>query len=69
MYRRMRKTVDDVMDAVGLPLLGVVPEDDAVPLAAAHGLPLVLAQSKGASAACLRIARRLKGIKTPLAAR
>lgn len=69
MYRRMRKTVDDVMDAVGLPLLGIVPEDDAVPLSAANGLPLVLESAKGASAACLRIARRLKGIKTPLAAR
>ena len=69
MYRRMQKTVDDVMDAVGLPLLGIVPEDSAVPLAAAHGLPLVLEQAKGASAACLRIARRLKGIRTPLGAR
>ena len=69
MYRKMQKTVDDVMDAVGLPLLGVVPEDEAVPLSAANGLPLVLNEGKGAAAACLRIARRLKGIKTPLAAR
>ncbi|MBR2978205.1 MAG: AAA family ATPase [Oscillospiraceae bacterium] len=69
MYRRMQKTVDDVMDTVGLPLLGIVPEDIAVPLSAANGIPLVLEQAKGASAACLRIARRLKGIKTPLTAR
>ena len=66
MYRKMQKTVDDVMDAVGLPLLGIVPEDEAVPLSAASGLPLVLNGGKGAAAACLRIARRLKGIRTPL---
>ena len=69
MYRKMQKTVDDVMDAVGLPLLGIVPEDDAVPLAAAGGMPLVLERTRGASAACLRIARRLKGIRTPLGTR
>lgn len=69
MYRRMQKTVDDVMDAVGLPLLGIVPEDESVQLSASNGLPLVLESDKGASAACLRIARRLKGLKTPLTAR
>jgi len=65
-YRRMRATVDDVMDGVGLPLLGVVPEDRNVMLAAASGEPLVRRTSRGAAVACLHIARRLRGIKAPL---
>jgi len=36
-YRRMHATIDDVMDGVGLPLLGIVPEDAGVTLAAAAG--------------------------------
>lgn len=27
----IRSTVDDMMDTIGLPLLGIVPEDQAVP--------------------------------------
>lgn len=69
MLRRMAETVDDIMDAVGLPLLGIVPEDPRVTLAAARNTPLVLAAQKGAAAACLRIARRLKGVRTPIRAK
>lgn len=63
---RMRYTVDDVMDGVGLPLLGIVPDDYRVVLAAASGTPLVLFESKGAAEACLHIARRLCGRRTRL---
>lgn len=66
LYRRTGATVDDVMDGVGLPLLGVVPEDVNVTLAAARQIPLVLYSNRGASVACLHIARRLRGIKAPL---
>jgi len=69
MFRKMRATVDDLMDEVGLPLLGLVPEDETVPLAAAGETPLVLASRKGAAAACLRISRRLCGEKVPLSRR
>lgn len=65
-YRQMHATVDDVMDGVGLPLLGIVPEDLSVTLAAAAGRPLILYSSSGASVACLHIARRLCGRRTPL---
>ena len=65
----MGVTVDDVMDQSGLPLLGLVPEDETVPLAAAGETPLVLASRKGAAAACLRISRRLCGEKVPLSRR
>ena len=65
-FRLSDRTVDDVMDTVGLPLLGIVPEDEIVPGSAAKGIPLVLAERTGAAAAALRIARRLKEIKTPI---
>ena len=65
-YRQMHATVDDVMDGVCLPLLGIVPEDAGVTLAAAAGVPLILHGSDGAAEACLHIARRLCGRRTPL---
>lgn len=66
LFKQMDATVDDVMDGVGLPLLGIVPEDPNVTLAAAAGAPLILHTSRGAAVACLHIARRLCGRKTPL---
>ncbi len=65
-YRQMHATIDDVMDGVGLPLLGIVPEDAAMTLAAASGSPLILYTGRGASVACLHIARRLCGKRAPL---
>ena len=58
----MALTVDDVMDNAGLPLLGIVPEDSNVTLAAAFGKPLLTYTKKGAAAACRRIATRLQGM-------
>ena len=66
LYRRMRATVDDVMDEVGLPLLGIVPDDASVTLAAAAGTPLILYTQQGAAEASAHIARRLCGKKAPL---
>ena len=62
----MNATVDDVMDAVGLPLLGIVPDDVNVTLAAAASKTLILSTDRGAARACLNIARRLCGRKMPL---
>lgn len=66
MYRKLRATVDDVMDGVGLPLLGIVPDDVSVTLAAAASEPLILYTSRGAAVACLHIARRLCGRRAAL---
>lgn len=66
LFRRMRATIDDVMDEVGLPLIGIVPEDVNVTLAAAAGTPLILYTQQGAAEASAHIARRLRGVKTPL---
>ena len=62
----VRSTIDDMMDHVGLPLLGLIPEDQTVPAAAADNQALVLKSRKGAAMGCLRIARRLLGMEAPL---
>lgn len=66
MFSKMELTVDDIMDEVGLSLLGVVPEDPKVVLSAAFGSALILAAGGGAAEACLRISRRLRGVPMPL---
>jgi septum site-determining protein MinD len=58
----MDLTVDDVMDNAGLPLIGIVPEDPNVVLAAAFSKPLLQYTKKGAAAACRRIAKRIQGM-------
>ena len=67
MIASMALTVDDVMDDAGLPLLGIVPEDESVTLAAAFGKPLLCYSRRGAAAqACKRIAKRIQGLYVPL---
>ena len=62
----MGVTVDDIMDQSGLPLLGLVPEDDGVILAAAFRQPLLKYRKKGAAAAMRRIAKRIQGQYVPV---
>ena len=66
MAAAMDLTVDDVMDQAGLPLLGIVPEDQNVVLAAAFRQPLLGYTRKGAAAACKRIAKRIQGLTVPV---
>ncbi len=66
LYGRLRTNVDDIMDTVGLPLLGLVPEHADVLLAAAWGVPLCNAGGCPAAGACDNIARRLEGESVPL---
>ena len=66
MIRAMKLTVDDIMDRAGLPLLGIVPEDPEVVLAAAWEMPLLKHTKKGAAAACRRIAKRIQGRRVPV---
>lgn len=66
LFRRLRWTVDDMMDEVGIPLLGLVPEDESVVLAAAANQPLISRTDRGAALAYLHIARRLQGRRVPL---
>ena len=63
-------TVDDVMDTAGLPLLGVIPEDLNMTLAATFGHPLLSYRRRCAAAkAFRRIAKRIQGLPEHIALR
>ena len=64
--KQMKLTVDDIMDQAGLPLIGIVPEDPDVTLAANFKQPLLGYTRKGAALACRRIARRIQGFTVPI---
>ena len=66
LYAKMHSTIDDVMDAVGLPLLGIVPEDPALTLAASEQTAAILYETGGAAKAFLNISKRLLGKRIPL---
>lgn len=66
LMNKLRTSIDSAMDTAGLPLIGVVPEDPNVTVAATAGEPLILMSYKGAAPAYLNIARRLTGQRTPL---
>lgn len=66
MLRHMHATIDDAIDSAGLPLLGVVPEDDGLPLALNRGVPLLLSGDDLAATAYKNIARRILGQRVPL---
>ena len=57
-------TVDDVLDILGLPLLGVVPDDENVVIATNQGEPLV-GKNSDAGQAFFNICRRLEGKEVP----
>ena len=66
LLRRLRATIDDAMNAAGLPLIGVVPEDPQVILCANQGIPLTSRGHRGAALACWNIAQRLEGRQVPV---
>ncbi len=61
LLKSLHQTIDDAIDTAGLPLLGVVPEDDAIPLHAGRGVPLLLSRNDCAARAYRNIARRIDG--------
>ena len=66
MLRSMHATIDDAIDKAGLPLLGVVPEDDELPLCLHLGIPILLGSRQNAAGAYRNIASRLQGNRVPL---
>lgn len=66
LLKKLHATIDDAMDAAGLPLLGVVPEDNTVMLCANQGTPLILASNRGAAVGYRNIALRLDGHRVPV---
>ena len=70
MFKAMDLTVDDMMDTAGLPLLGIIPEDPNVTLAATFNRPLLCYKPRCAAAkAGLRISKRILGIPVPVQVR
>lgn len=69
MFEVLGITVDDIMDQAGLPLLGIVPEDPNVILAASCRKSLLRYTKKGAAKACRRIAKRILGLPVPISIR
>ena len=64
--RNLHATIDDAIDTAGLPLLGVVPEDDELLLSLNRGIPLLLSSSSLAGQAYRNIAARITGRRVPL---
>ena len=61
------QTIDDVMDAAGLPLIGVILEDPDVPMAAANGMSLLRYNKRSATVKSFqRIAKRIQGYPEPI---
>ena len=59
-------SVEDVLELLGVPLIGVVPDDEKVIVATNRGEPLVLGEHDSIPAqAYSNIARRLEGEKVP----
>ena len=66
LLRSLHQTIDDAIDMAGLPLLGVVPEDETMPLYAGREIPLLLSGNDCAAQAYRNIARRLDGQRVKL---
>ena len=66
LLRSLHQTIDDAIDKAGLPLLGVIPEDETMPLYAGRRTPLLLTNNDCAARAYRNIARRLDGQRVKL---
>ena len=66
LLKSLHATIDDAIDTAGLPLLGVIPEDEEVPSCLGRGELSALDSYSGACRACRNIARRICGERTAL---
>ncbi len=66
LLQSLHATIDDAIDAAGLPLLGVIPEDENIPTLLGRGLNYPLKYRSGAICACENIAQRLCGERVHL---
>lgn len=65
-FKKARTSVDDIIDTVGAQLIGLISEDEDIPMAANRGIPLVCFKPDGATSQYLRVAKRITGEKVPL---
>ncbi|MBO7184626.1 MAG: P-loop NTPase [Oscillospiraceae bacterium] len=69
LLKALKMNVDDIMDAAGLPLLGIVPSDPNISFSLAKGVIFTKYTRLGAAAAYKRIAKRIQGLPVPIANR
>ena len=65
-YKRLRTTIDDVIDSVGARLIGVIREDSSVAMSLHENTPLVLYSKRRSAYDFLDVARRITGEDLPL---
>jgi len=58
-------SAEDVIELLAVPVIGIVPEDEAVLISTNHGQPVVLNEKSKAGRAFLNLARRLQGEEVP----
>ncbi len=69
-FSTLRVTVDDIMDTAGLPLCGIIPDDDNVVFSASYGEPLLRFKQRTPAAKALRnISKRIQGLPIPITLR
>ena len=66
LLKSLHQTIDDAIDSAGLPLLGVIPEDETMPLYAGRGVPLLSSGNNYAAKAYRNIANRTDGRRVSL---
>ena len=66
LLKSLHQTIDDAIDSAGLPLLGVIPEDETMPLYAGRGIPLLSTNNNCAARAYRNIAKRMDGRRVAL---
>jgi len=59
-------SVEDVLDILAVPLIGLIPEDEAILVSTNRGSPVALDEKSRAGQAFRDIARRLNGEEVPL---
>ena len=62
-------TIDNMIDAIGARLIGVIKEDKEVTLSANLETPLVLYSRKAAAKGFLKVAQRIVGVDVPISVR
>src|SRR5262249_42193407 len=58
-------SAEDVLDLLGIPLIGIVPEDEGVIVGSNRGVPVAQDPKSRAGQAFRNIAKRLKGEEVP----
>ena len=65
-YKRIKTTVDDIIDTIGVQLIGLIPEDKSIFCALHDNIPLILYKKRRSAYDFLDAARRLAGEDIPL---